>query len=59
MVMPKEQFNIRLEKTQKQFLKELAAKYRTQETTIFEAYIEWLQKGNVPIGYPGGIDGAD
>ena len=52
--MPKEQFNIRLEKSQKKFLKELSTKYRTAETTIIEADIEWLQKGNAPIGYPGG-----
>lgn len=49
------QVNIRLSKEQQDFVRDLCERYRTSVSQLFRGYVEYLEKGGAPIGYPQNI----
>jgi hypothetical protein len=49
------QVNIRLSKEHQEFVRKLCEQYRTSVSQLFRGYVEYLEKGGVPIGYPQNI----
>lgn len=46
------QLNVRVSEEEVAVLKKVAETYRTSVTELVRAYIEHLEKGGTPIGYP-------
>ena len=46
------QTNIRLTRAQQKVVKDVCEAYRTSVSQLFRGYVEYLEKGGMPIGYP-------
>jgi predicted transcriptional regulator len=46
------QLSVRLTDDEKRVLDDTAEKYRTPVSELIRAYIEYLEQGGAPIGYP-------